>query len=29
MALQDIYSGADAKSRLDELAKANTTKINA
>ncbi|WP_432514691.1 ABC transporter substrate-binding protein [Kineococcus sp. SYSU DK001] len=29
VALQDIYSGADAKTRLDELAEANTTKINA
>ena len=29
VALQDIYAGADAQTRLDELAKANTTKINA
>ena len=27
-ALQDIYGGADAKTRLDELAKANTASVN-
>lgn len=29
VALQDIYAGADAKSRLDQLAQSNTNKINA
>ena len=29
VALQDIYAGADAKSRLDQLAQSNTSKINA
>jgi multiple sugar transport system substrate-binding protein len=29
VALQDIYAGADAQSRLDELAKASTTAVNA
>ena len=28
VALQDIYAGADAKSRLDELARSNTGKVN-
>ena len=28
VALQDMYSGADAKSRLDELAEANAVVIN-
>jgi multiple sugar transport system substrate-binding protein len=27
-ALQDIYGGQDAKGRLDQLAKANTTAVN-
>ena len=28
MALQDIYAGQDAKSRLDALAAANTEAVN-